>query len=1216
MTLVITLAALGLGMLLVLGLLQLVFQQIHSGQSNPATAQEKMLADSAAALVMGQIEQASTQTGVTWISQPGLLRTYGASASRAPLACYKLYSSAQMIDVTGTLAFLTSEVPADWNSSANRNAYTDLNTPVQTSSFFGQVIYPILGPAALTSVEGVSIDVGHGTEMPVAWLYQFQDGTFGPASNGTKDNPIVARVAFWTDDESSKININTAGCGPGWNSPHANSSDDVTWSTRQPAIGEFSSYPGHPATTSLAPVFSALTPQQLLALTPRYGWGGSRFGTQTTMAGEKVSAKTDRLYGSLDELLFSSSLTNSGQRDMNPISTSQLNAARFVLTAHSQSPETTMLGEPRFAIWPVSDSAQDPTRTTATDRAVETAATVGTRDYFFQRHDASSATNDLSISSNTQFFNDLVSRGGTSLPGWGTAFSTKYTGATWTQLMLEITDFIRGTNAVDPSASPFVAYASGDSSGIGRGLIVPLTTNYGAGPSKTALRGLGRCPTLSSLTLVIYVCGFGFADGTVIDYDATPDLDGTNSTIGWKKNFAVNSSTQRWKNVTSELVRAFFVPCTFQPGCGYPEVSDACDIQISGLNGITVSSGSASGDFGFAATSNSRLLSDALTVAPTERSWGGNEGPLAWRAGALDAANPAVSYPFAGTKAFAIPLDPAATVDTVTGGPSLPDSWKRALNFNGVTGLVVRIRDRKANALQTLNVDLPAFSVHSPTINGECDHADGTTAGASNPAWATSASCQVAPSYYMNLRNRLEATQLSRAEFIQAGDITRSVEAGTDLRIIAALSNVPSTLFHPHPSYTLNTVNAQGGSHAQNIRFADGTSACFASGNTQLINATYASVTGSMTAVDWRDGSSVFYTSTASPSCSAPTGTKYVTMLPTQNIFGDWDTGPGLAADGAQIALPESGTTLAPATAYFSLSGGQVGAATQRAPNALVPSPVVFGSLPAGINPTQPAQSEPWRTLLFCPYPAGDSTHPGFSSPPDYLVLDNFWMPTVEPYAISTCMTTAGKINLNDQIAPFTWIHRNTALHALLADLRIPAIPASMIKTYKSTGTPITSIWKTVDENATIAQIENRFANNSADAYLSESEICSVPIVPQGQAAASVSSTRTALDSFWNSSLGAGRLTGDNLRELPYAQLYSRLTTRSNSYTVYVRVQVLKKMTSDQNVWNEGTDLVQGDWRGSYEIERYLDPTAAAPSAGKALGPYKFRIVSAQQFAP
>ena len=163
------------------------------------------------------------------------------------------------------------------------------------------------------------------------------------------------------------------------------------------------------------------------------------------------------------------------------------------------------------------------------------------------------------------------------------------------------------------------------------------------------------------------------------------------------------------------------------------------------------------------------------------------------------------------------------------------------------------------------------------------------------------------------------------------------------------------------------------------------------------------------------------------------------------------------------------------------------------------------------------------------------------------------------------------------------------------------------------------SIWNPVDENATIAQIENKFANNSPDAYLSESEICTVPLVPLGQAADNVADTQAALDSFWLGQTSPdGALTGDNLRELPYAQLYSRLTTRSNSYTVHVRVQVLKKLTSDphQNVWNEGTDVVLGDWRGSYEIERYLDPAAAAPLAGQPLGPYKFRVVSSRRFSP
>jgi uncharacterized protein (TIGR02600 family) len=1264
MVLVMALVALAVMMILLLALFAGASHQIRGAQSDASLARERMLADSAVALVIGQIELASTQTNQAWISQPGLLRTYTTNAVRMPSACYKLYSTASltnMLDTSGNLNFFSTDVPANWSSEPSQ--YTDLNSPAETTG--GESIYPILDPGALTNaanlaagtqVTGVSSDTGAVT-MPVAWLYQLQDGTLGPASNGTAANPIVARIAFWTDDETCKININTAGCGSPWNTPRVNSTNDVAWSTTQPAAGEFSAYPGHPAMTSLAVVFgtNSYSPQQLLGLTPRYAWGGSQFGTQATTAGETVPTKMDRLYGSLDELSFSTNLTGAPlQRQTNPVSAAQLEMARFVLTVHSESPETTLLGEPRVAIWPVADSTSaGAPRITATDSAITNAATVGegttnARSYFFQRNNPlnpkddfdPTVTNSAPTASNLQLFNDLVNRGNLNLPGYGATLSAKYPGAAWTQLVLEIVDFIHGINAVDPSPAPFVPFAAGNSTNnIGYGFIDPLTTTYGTGTSAITLRGLGRCPTLSSLTLVFYVCGFGLKNGTVIDYEATPDVTGAS----WNTNFAISSSSNLWKQVNSELVRAFVVPCTFQPGCAYPEVSDACTLQITGLNGITVSSGGSTGGFGFASTANSRLLSDALTVLPADRTWGGNEGPLAWRAAAIDAMASGATwagYPFAGTKYFAVPLNPSAQLDPLTSGPSVPASWARVLTFNGVTGLTVNILDSNGVTQQTFTVNLPGFSIHAPTVNGECDHADGSTPSTSQANWTNNAACLVVPSYYMTLRNRILTTQNSRAAFIQAGDISRSVQANTDLRVIAGLTNVPSSFFSPLPTYLTAQVNTQGGSHADNIHFADGTSACFAPYNPPSTNysydnnrlvatATYAkTIVPLITVTDWESKSAVPYYQFASPACSVPTGTNGVYMA--SGVPGDWDTGPGFSPDGAQINLPDAGTTNAPASAYFSLAGGDVGAPTQRTPNALVPSPVIFGSLPAGINPSAPAQSEPWRTLLFCPYPAADTAHPGFGNPsavppvaPDHLVLDNFWMPVVEPYAISTCMATDGKINLNDQIAPFTYLHRNTAFHALLNDLRIPAISVTTASTYKSPGTPLPTIWNTVDENATIAQIENKFANNSVDAYLSESEICTVPLVPSINPSlvvtGSVSGTQTNLDSFWQGfSFPDGLLTGDNLRELPYAQLYERLTTRSNSYTVHVRVQVLQKLPHDpnQNVWNEGVDLVQGDWRGSYEIERYLDPAATAPVAGSPLGPYKFRIVSARRFAP
>jgi hypothetical protein len=82
---------------------------------------------------------------------------------------------------------------------------------------------------------------------------------------------------------------------------------------------------------------------------------------------------------------------------------------------------------------------------------------------------------------------------------------------------------------------------------------------------------------------------------------------------------------------------------------------------------------------------------------------------------------------------------------------------------------------------------------------------------------------------------------------------------------------------------------------------------------------------------------------------------------------------------------------------------------TYFSPNRQVPGPVMSGSLPA---PQEDWSKSGWKTLLFCPNPAG-AGHPGAQSPPDHLLLDLFDMPVVESYAISEPFSTAGKVNLN-----------------------------------------------------------------------------------------------------------------------------------------------------------------------------------------------------------
>jgi hypothetical protein len=85
--------------------------------------------------------------------------------------------------------------------------------------------------------------------MPVRWIYLLADGTMGvlngnrfrAISNGgtpSDQNQIVGRIAWWADDETCKINVNTASVPSPWDTPRTNSAEDVMYATRQPVSGE------------------------------------------------------------------------------------------------------------------------------------------------------------------------------------------------------------------------------------------------------------------------------------------------------------------------------------------------------------------------------------------------------------------------------------------------------------------------------------------------------------------------------------------------------------------------------------------------------------------------------------------------------------------------------------------------------------------------------------------------------------------------------------------------------------------------------------------------------------------------------------------------------------------------------------------------------------------------------------------------------------------
>jgi len=297
-------------------------------------------------------------------------------------------------------------------------------------------------------------------------------------------------------------------------------------------------------------------------------------------------------------------------------------------------------------------------------------------------------------------------------------------------------------------------------------------------------------------------------------------------------------------------------------------------------------------------------------------------------------------------------------------------------------------------------------------------------------------------------------------------------------------------------------------------------------------------------------------------------------------------------------------------------------------------SPVALGTLPTGVK-----AGTPWQTLLFCPNPLAGSGHKGFASPPDHLFLDLFWMPAAEPYPMSEPLATAGKINLNYQIAPFTYITRKTGLHAVLKATKITAIQKQYADNYKSMyGMCNANAHTRFDINVpeTLAGFDARFSANSP--FRSASEICEMFLVPKQSSPATTGlpTTLAAMPAWWSGRTASTdpALTGDNSREAPYNQIYPRVTTRSNTFQVHYKVQSLEqKPGATASAGSTDWFFVQGEFQGSAVIERYLDAadsrlTDAYLSAmetesigtsgyqGGGLPPYKWRILLNRQFVP
>lgn len=1173
---ILVLAALILCALMLVILLERGKLGLQSASASSEAAQVRNLADMAVNRVKAQILDATTlnqtlstpvESRDTWASQPGAIRVYAPTRSGELRGIYKLYSSDSM---QVTTPHLGSDVPEDWY--VRPAEFVDLNEPVRED---GTVRFPILNPSAASLNPGAKgleegfailadapIPTGGNANpapMPVRWIYVLRDGTLcqlGDERIDLRNNPIIGRIAFWTDDETAKVNINTASPADGdafWDMPRAGAASEINaYAWRQPAQNEYQRYPGHPAMVSMKSILGDLDGidnETYYTLPPRYRWGGSEDGSKAINEERTslITTKQDRAHATIDELLFES---RTAARRSAP-DAMQLESLRFFLTASSRAPELNLFGQPRVCIWPVfgNPDAPDPgdTRRTPYDRLIAFNSTIGGMPYYFTREDPGSPTHDFDrIRRNRELYEYLRRLTATRVPGFGQSdFLQKY-GPDRDQILTQIFDYIRTTNLNETywgRHPDFLSYTSdwrmerfggsatalatgldysADGAIRGAGLVVPIQIGE--------TRGMGRFPVINEVGLLFVNRGTRPSPPPTAPPPFDPDDPGK--------------------------LEAMLVIETITPAFGYMpwigkdivfELAES-DIRLRvGDREMPLFPASALG-------SNPPIYYPPLLHGG--RSPGGYDG-------AAYAAGPNAHH-VGGTSGthhrfFSDPLD-------------LEDDDEFFTLLEGTLVLNVLAGD---TVVQSYEFEFPTLEGMPLPVRSQRDHTAGGHHWIYGRAW---------------FANRMPSGPFD-------GDVVRSLQLRHgDARLVAGKREVGPESFSPHPHYT----NVES-------RFAHG----FRINESGRIGLWNGGTAGTYVDLDhWSQEITGDTYRSHRVRNGRPSIPHSISSLREADWSGDFDNGFGQFPDGpfinkpdeGMLNRPDSGTYSASVVPYahyqWSLADGLFSPLRQ------VPSPVMFGSLPTGVK-----EGIPWRTLLFCPNPH-DPGHKGFDDPPDHLLLDLFRMPVVEPFAISGPASTDGKINMNFAIAPFDYIRRASSWYALLRPLKLFAVPDSASISYTG-GNANFNFRREVDVGETLRQFQERF--DAGDIFRSSSEICSVLLVPEGESLEQVRNSETG---FWSTH----RLTGDNSRERPYAELYPKVTTQSNTFRIHMRVQALPET---DGVLPPGRDNFQprAEYRGSRLIERYLDPNNPRfanvdPDQDNLNELFQFRVIESRQFAP
>jgi len=1338
--LVITLSLLVLVTTLILTLFLAVSNERTESSASANQGNALHLADTVVGLVKSTITQATSgyeanadgtpmkANPTAWASQPGLIRTWKQDGT--PDRSFRLYSSGNII-TTGSLALSAEQSSlTNWKSgtpSNSTNSYNalwcDLNAPALNQS--GERIYPIVTPPKdansdannatdpnygvptdtpggnpQTGVQGFAVtnppgysgsgptSINNPAPMPVKWLYILQDGSFvtppsgsganATVSGATSSNPIVGRIAYWTDDETCKVNINTASEGAAWDIPRAEGLEERHLGQNQPVRNEYQRFPGHPAMTSLSAVFPTFGNlaksnwNSIYDILPKMGWPGSAAGTvQPNPGTSTIIPKNNRLFASADELLFTPALSGTQRTEQTLLSGSTIKVSKFFLTTNSRAPETTLFETPRISLWPLNTQT---TKQDAFDKTLAFCGTVNSNQYYFQRQNSLSNTEDWAkIQRNQVLYAYLQNLTYLPIPGFGGDFKTKY-GADRDQILTFIFDYIRsGPNLMSvnlPGAAAATKFSNGFAAGLYTqysGTVMPIQIG--------TTRGFGRAISISEVALAFYAEGISLITGS----GSTPSRAQYN-------------------------IRPYLLLKTFSPtpgwGCFEPQLS----VRIkSGLPSI-MPAGSGSSALGtqlvdFPVNQPCQTIDRPSNINDSDPNNGSIFSPQAFMLGNNSTSSTAilrsgnVNDPknillrSSAAYSFTYPMPFISGTGTIafTGTQVIPTSGTMVFAENDDTNGNKWLTGYRTTQDPNLRFDLIPNGPLTLELLNPNDNTVMQTLSVNIPTNATSSSgspsLRLPLPFYRVQSGALSTNTTWMNDVIQrgklwgnnanwhsqAGDVIRGLEISGnsgpcgDSRLVFAQTTIPAAWFQPvNNDYLLK--GATSGSSA--VMLSHALRGVFGSANT-----TYDAQGHSKPTVALNSTSGLLVQGTQFVTGGFKTGFGYDVNADNRPVPaslngavmqngkpGDWDNLSGTRPDGPFINKPDEGglgqlNTLATPQRWSYYNALNIGTTDAQGVNdanqfALIYSPnrEMYSAFQLGSLPSRAVAGNPWETLLFNPVPAaadsnGNITHRGWASPRDHLLADLFWMPIVDPYPMSEPLSTAGKINLNAAIAPFGYIRRETGLHALLKSVQIAAFdtrPASPTVTsatglaykgyalaFNSTATPPSQNFRyDIDRENTLAGMRDHGGFRSA------TEIAEVRLYPAGQGL-SYSSGASGYSSLYNWWVNQ-KMTGDNTREMPYAQLLPRVTTKSNTFTVHMRVQMLKQVSSgrstatDWQKWDETKDQVVSEYRGSATIERYVDPNDATipdfaqpANFSKNLAPYyRWRVLQKRQFVP